>query len=532
MNIQAALAEWRSLLGEESVQDAAGAQERFGANTIGSQRRLLGALHPQDTAQIPAIVKIANRRGIPLYTIATGHNWGYGSALPTADDCVILDLGWLNRIVEFDAQLGYVTVEPGVTQQQLHDYIVDHQLEFMVPTTGAGPSCSILGNAIEKGYGITPHEDHFGAILSLKAVLADGSIYQSTLHAMGAYEADKIFKWKLGPAVEGLFAQGNLGIVTQVTLALARKPENVTQFLAFIDEEHFEDAVIAVARIKQQLGALVGGVNLMNKRRLLSMVEVGNVWKLHDTMTETQVRALASKRQLPDWAMLGGIYGPNELVAGARAHIKGQLTPFAKQVLFFSRRRLNFLRKLVGVLPLSRIRDTVESMHQGLSLLEGVPSRVALPLAYLKNPVRPLKTSNLEPDRDHCGLIWFTPLLPIEPALTRDFTQEVSRICLATGIDPLITLTAISERCFDSTIPILYDGNSESEKDKARRCYDALITLAREFGAFPYRLDIDAMRTYFNGAQSTSLQMLQKIKQALDPNGILAPGRYEKLSNY
>ena len=530
MNILDALLEWRSLLGEEGALDAASAQKKFGLNTIGSQRRLLGSLQPQDAAQIPAIVRIANRWHVPIYPIATGHNWGYGSALPAADDCVLLDLGRLDRILEFDSRLGYVTVEPGVTQQQLHDYIVDHRLKFMVPTTGAGPTCSILGNAVEKGYGITPNEDHFGAILSLKAVLPDGSIYQSTLHAMGGYESDKIFKWKLGPVVEGLFAQGNLGIVTQVTLALARKPENVTEFVAFIDEDHFEDAVIAVARIKQQLGALVGGVNLMNKRRLLSMVDAGKVWKQDGAMAETQVRDLAAKRQLPDWAMLGGIYGPDELVAGARAHIKAQLKPFAKQVLFFSRKRLNILRKLVAILPRGRTRGTVESMHQGLNLLEGVPSRVALPLAYLKNPIRPTGTQNLAPDRDHCGLIWFAPLLPIDPALTRDFTQEIVRVCLAAGIDPLITLTTISERCFDVTIPIVFDGNSASELDRARRCYDSLIALAREFGVFPYRLDIEAMRKCFDGKESSSLQMMKKIEQALDPNGILAPGRYSSLS--
>jgi hypothetical protein len=167
-------------------------------------------------------------------------------------------------------------------------------------------------------------------------------------------------------------------------------------------------------------------------------------------------------------------------------------------------------------------------MHQGLNILEGVPSQVALPLAYLKNSHPPQKPDDLSPDRDRCGMIWFSPLLPIDPAITRDFSQEATRICLATGIDPLITLTAISERCFDSTIPIIFDASSERERDKARFCYDSLIELSREFGVFPYRMDIEAMRKYFDAADSTSFQMIQKIKQALDPHNILAPGRYSK----
>lgn len=520
---------WKTLLGDDGVLDAIEAHAKFGINTIGSHRRLLGALQPRETAQIVSIVDIANRFRIPIYPISTGRNWGYGSSLPAVDDCALLDLSRLNRILDFNPELGYVTLEPGVTQQQLHEYIVNNRLDFMVPTTGAGPTCSIVGNALEKGFGITPYEDHFGAVLSLKAVLADGAIYQSTLHEMGGHLVDKIFKWKLGPVVEGLFAQGNFGIVTQATVALARKPDNVTQFMAFIDEQYFEEAVLSIARIKQKLGSVVGGVNLMNKRRLLAMVELRSVWKLHDTMAETQVRDLAGKRKLPDWAIYGGIYGPDELVAGARAYIRRELKSYATRVLFFSRRPLNLLQRAVRALPLNSLRATVEGMHQGLNILEGVPSQVALPLAYLKNPLPPQNTDDLSPDRDRCGMIWFSPLLPIDPAITRDFSQEVTRICLAIGIDPLITLTAISERCFDSTIPIVFDSSSERERDKARFCYDSLIELSREFGVFPYRMDIDAMRKYFDAKESTSLHMIQKIKQALDPNDILAPGRYSKL---
>jgi 4-cresol dehydrogenase (hydroxylating) flavoprotein subunit len=173
---------WKTLLGEDGVLDAIKAQAKFGVNTIGNHCRLLGALQPQETAQIVSIVHIANRFRIPFYPIATGRKWGYGSSLLAVDDCALLDLSRLNRILNFNPELGYVTLEPGVTQQQLHEYIVKNQLEFTVPTTGAGPTCSIVGNALEKGFGITSYEDHLGAVLSLQAVLADGAIYQSTLH--------------------------------------------------------------------------------------------------------------------------------------------------------------------------------------------------------------------------------------------------------------------------------------------------------------------------------------------------------------
>ncbi len=523
--ITAAIIEWKKIDGLKFID--VGEANADLKNTIGSHRKILGILKPSNQNQIGPIVKIADHFNVPLYTVSTGQNWGYGSSLPAIDACMILNLSELKKILAFDVQLGSVVVEPGVTQQQLHDYLTKHELPFMVPTTGAGPTCSLLGNALEKGYGINPHEDHFGSILGLKAILADGSLYQSALYEMGGHRADAVFKWKLGPYLEGLFAQGSFGIVTQVTIALARRPENITQFLAFIDDENFEEGVIAVQNIKQKLGSLVGGVNLMNNRRLLAMVEKPEVWKLDQILPEMQVRKLAKKRKLPEWAMLGGLYGPNELTEAAQEIIRNELRPFARRILFLSRRKITWAQKFAKYFSFNSFLRTLNGISEALNILEGIPSRVALPLAYLKNRVRPSENKELSPDKDSCGIIWFSPILPMDPALARDFTQEVTRVCIAEGIEPLITLTGFSERCFDSTIPLVFDASSESEVKKARDCYDALIEVAQEFGIFPYRLDVDGMRKYYKDLDFVSLKFANVLKVAADPKGILSPGRYD-----
>lgn len=50
---------------------------------------------------------------VPVYPTSRGRSWGFGSRVPAADGCVLLDLGRMNRIVGFDERLAYVTVEPG-----------------------------------------------------------------------------------------------------------------------------------------------------------------------------------------------------------------------------------------------------------------------------------------------------------------------------------------------------------------------------------------------------------------------------------
>jgi 4-cresol dehydrogenase (hydroxylating) len=92
-----------------------------------------------------------------------------------------------------------VTVEPGVTQQILYDYLERNRLAFLVPATGAGPHCSLVGNALERGYGITPYADHFSAVTAIEAVLPNGRIYRSALSELGGGTVDRAFKWGIGP---------------------------------------------------------------------------------------------------------------------------------------------------------------------------------------------------------------------------------------------------------------------------------------------------------------------------------------------
>ncbi|MDP2838117.1 MAG: FAD-binding oxidoreductase [Candidatus Moranbacteria bacterium] len=527
MHIVNAFQEW-SLVSGVTVLHENEAMEKFAANTIGAKRRILGVLGAQTVSQVQAIVAIANKNKIPLYPISGGRNWGYGSAVPTTNNCVILDLSSMNNILELNEELSYVTLEPGVTQEQLHEYFKRCGSRHMVPTTGAGPQGSIIGNALEKGYGITPHEDHFEAMLCLKAVLPSGEIYESALAKFGGYRSDTLFRWKIGPYLEGLFAQGNVGIVVQATIALAQKPREITQFLVFIDDKHFEDAITGMASIKKNLGSLLGGVNIMNKRRLLAMIEKKQEWIGGETLPEVHIRALAKKRNLSDWVIMGGLYCPNEVSHGAISFIRSEFRSVSKYTVFLNRKKVNLLKKLLSFLPVPKLKGLVSSLERALDILEGVPSTVALALAYLKNHHKSPVRDNLSPDKDECGLIWYSPLLPVEASFVRDYTQEITRICLSKGIEPLITLTTISERCFDSTVPILFDQNDEDESARARECHRLLLDLSKEMGVFPYRVDIDTMRKEFDQAEGACFTMMQKIKKAIDPNNIIAPGRYIK----
>src|SRR5271169_6613745 len=116
-NLPSAMRAWRERIGAEAVMPGALAQQSYGICTTGIERAIPAALRPRSVDDVRAIVTIADDHSIPLYPISIGNNWGYGTAIPARDGCVILDLSGLDRIVEMDPELGLVTVEPGVTQQ-------------------------------------------------------------------------------------------------------------------------------------------------------------------------------------------------------------------------------------------------------------------------------------------------------------------------------------------------------------------------------------------------------------------------------
>ncbi|NJL24240.1 MAG: FAD-dependent oxidoreductase [Calothrix sp. SM1_5_4] len=87
-----------------------------------------------------ALVRIAARYGLPLHPVSRGRNWGYGDACAPTDHQVIVDLSRMNRILEFDAELGYARIEAGVSQGDLYNYLVERDLPYWMDATAAGPT--------------------------------------------------------------------------------------------------------------------------------------------------------------------------------------------------------------------------------------------------------------------------------------------------------------------------------------------------------------------------------------------------------
>ncbi len=530
MALRAAFDDWRSLLGSSQVLDAAAASLAYGADTGGAERRIAGALRILDSATLPAVMEIAQRHRAPVYPVSTGHNWGYGSSLPVRDDCTIVDLSGLRQILHFDAELGVVTVEPGVTQGMLADFLDRGGHDYMVPTTGAGPSCSLVGNALERGYGITPHTDHFGAVTDIEAVLADGTVYRTTLRELAGDDLARLFKWGIGPHTAGLFAQSRFGIVTRMSLVLARRPECVKVCLFSLrDDALLEPAVEKVRHLLAALPGIVGGLNLMNRHRVLAMTAPYPRDRIgpDGLIPADVIHSLGRQYQVLPWTGFGTLYGTRRVVSAAQAEIRRALRGVASRLLFLSPGHARTLARIAAWLPGStgsKLSRTAATLASSLELVVGRPNETALPLAYWRNTRDLVAGAPRNPARDGCGLLWYAPLVPMRPQGVRAYVEMVKHQATAHGLEPLITLTSISDKLFDSTVPLLFDRDDPSAAARARAGYDALLAHGRSLGCFPYRVGIESMQNLRPPASSAWLH--DRLMAGLEGADQLAPGRY------
>jgi FAD/FMN-containing dehydrogenase len=103
------------------------------------------AVTPTSLEALQAVLRIANRFSIPVWTFSRGKNIGYGGPAPRLPGSLAVDLHRMNKIIEVNEKFAYAVVEPGVTFTDLYTYCAANKLEVWpsVPSLGWG---SVIGN--------------------------------------------------------------------------------------------------------------------------------------------------------------------------------------------------------------------------------------------------------------------------------------------------------------------------------------------------------------------------------------------------
>ncbi|MCC5856515.1 MAG: FAD-binding oxidoreductase [Ectothiorhodospiraceae bacterium] len=531
LRLDTAMREWEDTLGRDAViRDPETLAARSRA-TFAAPRRTCAILRPENSRQIRDCLAIARRHGIAVYPVSTGRNWGYGSMALPGDGGVVLLLDRMNRILDYDPELGTVTVEPGVTQQQLHRFLREKGDHHWVDVTGSSPHCSVLGNSIERGFGHSPYADHFAHVSGLEVVTADGTLLRTGFGRLEKARAAMAYKWGVGPYLDGLFSQSGLGVVTAANLWLMPKPEAFVYFQVSVRSDAELEPLIEALRALRMQGHIRSAVHVANPYKVYSAME-SYPWKAMEGKTPLDpaiVKKHLDRLGLGAWSFSGALYGSREQIRVAKRAIRKRLRASLDicQMRFMDPERLATLERFKGPLgrltglPLDRMLNFMGAL---LGIKQGIPTDAMLPSTYWRKRQPP--PPDPDPDRDGCGLFWCAPVAPLKGADARTMASITNEVFARHGYEPMLSMTVISERALDNVIALHYDRDIPGEDARAMACYEELLERLMDAGYYPYRLGIQSMDTIRARSHEGWNHTLARIRQALDPDGILAPGRY------
>ncbi len=208
---------------------------------------------PETTEQVQTVVRACQAAAVPF--VARGAGTGLsGGALPVADG-VVIALTRMNRVLDVDLEGARIVVQPGVTNLQVTEAVIGDGF-YYAPDPSSQQVCTIGGNVAENSggahclkYGFTVNH-----VTGLTVVLPDGELVR-----LGGRSLESP-----GPDLLGVFvgSEGTLGIATEITLRLLRRPEAVRTVLAAFDSI---DAAGATVSGIVSAGILASAMEIMDR---------------------------------------------------------------------------------------------------------------------------------------------------------------------------------------------------------------------------------------------------------------------------
>jgi 4-cresol dehydrogenase (hydroxylating) flavoprotein subunit len=507
-----------------TIDDAA--LNRLSSNTFDLERRPLLVVHPSDSRQVSRICAAASRDMISLHVISAGKNWGYGAAVPTDENCVVIDLSRMRKIVDFDESQATIRLQAGVTFGEVDAFLNERAPRLMLSSTGAPPTTSVVGNTVERGVGAGPYSRRWLHTCDLEVVLASGEIMRTGFARFGGNGG--FFRDGLGPTLDGLFIQSNLGIVTEMTFLLAtRQPYfTVVQF---------------GAQAVQGIAPLVDALRRLRAAQALS--SPATVWN--------DYRALSVRQQYPWSDSAGAIPLTRDKLESIRANLgfgawNGALSvssPTAAISRATEEFFLSVLRQSADTICLHRFvngrpegTSSIKGSDQSISafgtaevlaeVMQGHAQFASLRSCYWRKQIPiPEEPRAIDILRDRCGVIWVSPVVPLTPHDVAKAAAIAEDVCIANGLEPMVSMINAHEGVVLFVIMLVFDRDDRTQDLLAMRCSQTLQDRFRSASYFPYRLGIQMMSDMPQSTDDYDA-VLTRIKAALDPSGILAPSRY------
>ncbi|MFO1400952.1 MAG: FAD-binding oxidoreductase [Steroidobacteraceae bacterium] len=510
-----ALAAWKAIVGErwvfsseEDLDLYRDAYSPFWDEP--EERRAAAAVAPDSVEQVQRILRVANESGIPVYPVSTGRNLGYGGAAPTYSGSVVLDLKRMNRVLAVDEVNANCLVEPGVSYFDMYRHLkaTGSKLWIDVPDPGWG---SLIGNALDHGGGYTApaYRNHFEAHCGMEIVLADGEILRTGMGALPGAETWQQYKFSFGPSLDGLFKQSNYGVVTKMGFWLFPEPE--AYFSGTVLTPRHDDIVkiVEIFNYLENTMAVHGLPSMYSPAYPMLPSTDPELLALHAApggADPAALQAWADRKGLPFWTCSLKFYGAPNVVRALWDAAKARFgaIPGAKF-------------KDGELIPLPLTPEQIARVHKPEF---GIPS---LEMFY----IGARSETNPNPTNGH---FWFSPIIPRTGAAVIEANRVIRRTAHELGLPLLMFSPPVGSwsRAFILVLAMPITRVPEEDR-RLRAAVKQLIRVCAEHGWGEYRTApafMDTVMDVYSYNDHILRRVDERIKDALDPKGILSPGRY------
>ncbi|KAM5353475.1 hypothetical protein ACJ41O_000125 [Fusarium nematophilum] len=433
----------------------------------------------------------------------------YGGPAPRVNGSVALDLHRMNRIIEVNDQFSYAVVEPGVTWKDLIDYCAKHGKKVW-PSTPSLSWGSVTGNTLDRGTSFGGHFIHCQSISGLEVMLGDGDVIRTGQFGIDGSPSAFLSKFTYGPSVEGLFLQSNLGVVTKLSLWMTPQPPAFMECtLSVPNIEDVAPMVDSLGKMRQS-GLIANGIWVLSCVEMLAVQgKRCDFWTGDGPIPEWRLAELRKEHNLGYWVARWALYGPKRTIQAQCDDIREILSQEVPTGTF---REALFTGKYGQLLD----NKTIPDEHS--KLLTGVPSLFSLPFIDWALP----------PDGNGKAAHGdYAPLIPNSGKLVLEWVQASHKRYYAAGIEPTMDFF-IHERHIVMLNMFMYDQRNKKHTDSVHQLFLGFHEESKKRGYGMYRahvnfMDLISQHNNFNNYAYN--RFVEKIKDAVDPYGILSPGK-------
>jgi 4-cresol dehydrogenase (hydroxylating) len=466
----------RTVVGSDRVVAGDRAQQLVSATASMSPSRPVPVLvRPETAAQVAHILALASgAEGVPpVHAFSTGRSWGMGSRLPAVGAVTALDLSDLRLIRDLDTERGFAVIEPGVSQAELALALVD--TDRMLNVTVSSAHTSVVGNLLDRGVGLRHQRTE--DVLGLEVALPGGDVVRVGWWPDQGRAA--VYRHGLGPDLLPAFVQSNAGVVTAAVVKLLPRPEASRLVQLGVPARHLEPAMEEVRRWVTQ------------------------------GMTSAVVKVYNPAAAVPYGAQTDSFL-VHVMLDGTAAYVEA-----VREVLVRQAAECGWFDDI----------DLAWNAHRTLDQRD-MDERVQA--AYLGDPdvSDKLFTAKMGVRADQVdssvGFLMFLPLIPFRGSDIRNVSDLIDQVGRA---QCGVTFNALDGEVVDCVVTVRFE-RTDHARQVAYEVLDELVTALAARGYLPYRLGIDQAEDFTTLVDPRTQELVEKVRKALDPTGVIAPGRY------